>query len=85
MPHGVEQLGIGKRGIIEAEVFIGRALAAQQVARRNAHRRDQFLKLFARRRGLQILDDLRLLSLYRQRCYPVIMSKPEQLRLKMLM
>ena len=58
--HGVDEPVVGQRRVAEAELCVGRL--AQQVARRNPHRRDERGERFPRGRGLQVFDDDRLLA-----------------------
>jgi hypothetical protein len=58
--HGVEQLVIGQRCIIEAEFGIRCPFFTQRGTNRQAGASDQALEHVAARRGLQILDDFRL-------------------------
>jgi hypothetical protein len=58
--HGVEELVVGERRVVEAQLVVGRALPPQHRPHRDAHAADQLGEFLARRRGLQVLDDARL-------------------------
>ncbi|RWV78787.1 hypothetical protein GW17_00060188 [Ensete ventricosum] len=58
--RGVKKLIVGETRIVQPEFRIGRPLLAQQAANRDRHARDEFAKQAARRRRLQIFDDMRL-------------------------
>ncbi len=55
----VEKRRIRKVGIIETQLMIRCALFAQDCAQRYTHARDQLREHDARRRGLEIFDDVR--------------------------
>ena len=60
--HDVDQLIVSQRGIVQAQFVIGRALAAQQIARWHRHLIQQRNQALTRRWIFQILDDFRRLA-----------------------
>jgi len=60
--HRIEQRIVAQRRVVEPEVVIGRALAAQHVAHGNAHAPDQIGEGRAIGRRLEVFDDDRLLA-----------------------
>lgn len=58
--HGMDKLVIGQVGIVEAKLGVEGALLADQVARRNTDRCDEFTQLSGIGRRLQVFDDLGL-------------------------
>ena len=57
---GVEQGVVGERRIAEAEIMIGRALLAQDLAHGQPCAVEQLRQQQSRRRAFEILDDVRL-------------------------
>ncbi len=58
--HRLDQLLVGEGRIVKAQFAVEGALLADQVARRDADRCDEFTQLGGIGRGLQVFDDLRL-------------------------
>ena len=58
--HGIEELFVGNRWIIQAQVAIWRPLYTDQLANGDAHACDERLQQRAARRAFQIFDDMRL-------------------------
>ena len=57
--HGVDQLIVRQRGIVQLQLVVGRSLFTQQIARGNPHAFDQARQFGPARRRLQIFDDAR--------------------------
>jgi hypothetical protein len=58
--HGVEKPVVAQGRIAEPQLLKRRSLFADHVANANAHALDQLAQKKPRRRGLEILDDMRL-------------------------
>src|SRR3546814_15200317 len=56
----VEQLLVRQAGVVETELIEGRTLLAQDVPGRDTHSFEKLSQQRARRRSLEVLDDMRL-------------------------